>query len=45
MLGTIARAVFKDVITREASDVVIGLLKIALRTLPAIHGLPELPSF
>jgi hypothetical protein len=45
MLGTIARAVLKDVITREASDVVIGVLKVALRALPAIHGLPELPSF
>jgi hypothetical protein len=45
MLGTIARAVGKDLITREASDLIITILKVALRALPAMHGLPELPTF
>lgn len=43
MLGTIFRAVAQDVITREAGEAVIALLKIALRALPAVHGLPEIP--
>ena len=45
LLGTIARAVVKEVITREVSDAVIAVLQVALRALPAIHGLPELRSF
>jgi hypothetical protein len=40
MLGTIAGAVGKEVITREAGTALIKLLEVALRSLPALHGLP-----